>query len=54
MCRLSAKCFEFSGEFGEDELYDGYRSHSKGFKHFLCEELTNDCKPEKEKEKVEL
>lgn len=52
--RLSSKCFELTGEYGEDELYDGYRQNKDDFKMFLCQQLTNDCKPGNDKKKVEL
>lgn len=44
-----------TGEYGEDELYDGYREHgSDNFKNFLCQQLTNDCQSNNDKKKVEL
>jgi len=52
--RLSSKCFELTGEYGEDELYDGYRQNKNDFKMFLCQQLTNDCKAGNGKKKVEL
>lgn len=51
--RLIQKCGQFSGDLGEDVIYEeGYRK-ARDLKTFLCKENTKDCvKPKETKEEL--
>ena len=49
--RLSTKCFEFIEEFGEDEIYQRFRT-KRNLKDYLCRQMTSDCLKVKSKKEL--